>query len=122
MGKRILVVDDAMFMRMMLRDILTKNGYEVCGEAANGQEAIDKYIELRPDLVLLDITMPKMDGITALKEIKHIDPQAVVVICSAMGQQGMVIDAIQGGAIDFIVKPFQEDRVLESLHKLDALV
>ena len=122
MGKRILVVDDAMFMRMMLRDILTKNGYEVCGEAANGQEAIDKYIELRPDLVLLDITMPKMDGITALKEIKHIDPQAVVVICSAMGQQGMVIDAIQGGAIDFIVTPFQEDRVLESLHKLDALV
>ena len=122
MGKRILVVDDAMFMRMMLKDILTKNGYEVCGEAANGQEAIDKYIELRPDLVLLDITMPEMDGITALKEIKHIDPQAVVVMCSAMGQQGMVIDAIQGGAIDFIVKPFQEDRVLESLHKLDALV
>ena len=122
MGKRILVVDDAMFMRMMLKDILTKNGYEVCGEAANGQEAIDKYIELRPDLVLLDITMPKMDGITALKEIKHIDPQAVVVMCSAMGQQGMVIDAIQGGAIDFIIKPFQEDRVLESLHKLDTLV
>ena len=122
MGKRILVVDDAMFMRRMLRDILTKNGYEVCGEAANGQEAIDKYIELRPDLVLLDITMPKMDGITALKEIKHIDPQAVVVMCSAMGQQAMVIDAIQGGAIDFIIKPFQEDRVLESLHKLDALV
>lgn len=122
MGKRILVVDDAMFMRMMLKNILTKNGYEVCGEAANGQEAIDKYIELRPDLVLLDITMPEMDGITALKEIKHIDPQAVVVMCSAMGQQGMVIDAIQGGAIDFIVKPFQEDRVLESLHKLDTLV
>ena len=122
MGKRILVVDDAMFMRRMLRDILTKNGYEVCGEAANGQEAIDKYIELRPDLVLLDITMPKMDGITALKEIKKIDPQAVVVMCSAMGQQAMVIDAIQGGAIDFIIKPFQEDRVLESLHKLDALV
>ena len=122
MGKRILVVDDAMFMRRMLRDILTKNGYEVCGEAANGQEAIDKYIELRPDLVLLDITMPKMDGITALKEIKKIDSQAVVVMCSAMGQQAMVIDAIQGGAIDFIIKPFQEDRVLESLHKLDALV
>lgn len=122
MGKRILIVDDAMFMRMMLKNILTKNGYEVCGEAADGQEAIDKYIELRPDLVLLDITMPKMDGITALKEIKHIDPQAVVVMCSAMGQQAMVIDAIQGGAIDFIVKPFQEDRVLESLHKLDTLV
>lgn len=122
MGKRILIVDDAMFMRRMLKDILAKHGYEICGEAANGQEAIDKYIELRPDLVLLDITMPEMDGITALKEIKHIDPQAVVVMCSAMGQQAMVIDAIQGGAIDFIVKPFQEDRVLESLHKLDTLV
>lgn len=121
MGKRILVVDDAMFMRMMLKNILTKNGYEVCGEAANGQEAIDKYIELRPDLVLLDITMPKMDGITALKEIKKIDPQAVVVMCSAMGQQGMVIDAIQGGAIDFIIKPFQEDRVLESLQRLELV-
>ena len=122
MGKRILVVDDAMFMRMMLKNILTKNGYEVCGEAANGQEAIDKYIELRPDLVLLDITMPEMDGITALKKIKMIEPKAKIIMCSAMGQQGMVIDAIQGGAIDFIVKPFQEDRVLESLHKLDALV
>ena len=122
MGKRILIVDDAMFMRMILKNILTKNGYEVCGEAANGQEAIDKYIELRPDLVLLDITMPKMDGITALKKIKMIEPKAKIIMCSAMGQQAMVIDAIQGGAIDFIVKPFQEDRVLESLHKLDTLV
>ena len=121
MGKRILVVDDAMFMRRMLKDILVKHGYEVCGEAANGQEAIDKYIELRPDFVLLDITMPEMDGITALKEIKKIDPQAVVVICSAMGQQAMVIDAIQGGAIDFIIKPFQEDRVLESLQRLELI-
>ena len=122
MGKRILVVDDAMFMRMILKNILTKNGYEVCGEAANGQEAIDKYIELRPDLVLLDITMPKMDGITALKKIKMIEPKAKIIMCSAMGQQAMVIDAIQNGAIDFIVKPFQEGRVLESLHKMDALV
>lgn len=122
MGKRILVVDDAMFMRMILKNILTKNGYEVCGEAANGQEAIDKYIELRPDLVLLDITMPEMDGITALKKIKMIEPKAKIIMCSAMGQQAMVIESIQGGAIDFIVKPFQEDRVLESLHKLDTLV
>ena len=122
MGKRILVVDDAMFMRKMLKDILAKHGYEVCGEAANGIEAIDKYIELRPDLVLLDITMPEMDGITALKKIKVIEPKAKIIMCSAMGQQAMVIDAIQGGAIDFIVKPFQEDRVLESLHKLDALI
>ena len=122
MGKRILVVDDAMFMRMILKNILTKNGYEVCGEAANGIEAIDKYIELRPDLVLLDITMPEMDGITALKKIKMIEPKAKIIMCSAMGQQAMVIESIQGGAIDFIVKPFQEDRVLESLHKLDTLV
>ena len=122
MGKRILVVDDAMFMRMMLKEILSKNGYEVVGEAANGKEAIDKYIELRPDLVLLDITMPEMDGITALKKIKMIEPKAKIIMCSAMGQQVMVVEAIKGGAIDFIVKPFQEDRVLESLHKLDALV
>lgn len=122
MGKRILVVDDAMFMRMILKNILIKNGYEVCGEAANGIEAIDKYIELRPDLVLLDITMPEMNGIEALKKIKMIEPKAKIIMCSAMGQQSMVIDAIQNGAIDFIVKPFQEDRVLESLHKLDTLV
>ena len=118
---RVLVVDDAMFMRMMLKDILSKNGYEVVGEAANGKEAIDKYIELRPDLVLLDITMPEMDGITALKEIKHIDPQAVVVVCSAMGQQNMVIEAIQNGALDFIVKPFQQNRVIESLKRIEEL-
>ena len=118
---RILIVDDAMFMRMMLKDILSKNGYEIVGEAANGKEAIDKYIELRPDLVLLDITMPEMDGITALKEIKTIDPQAAVVVCSAMGQQNMVIEAIQNGALDFIVKPFQQNRVLESLRRLEEL-
>lgn len=118
---RVLVVDDAMFMRMMLKDILSKNGYEVVGEAANGREAIEKYIELRPDLVLLDITMPEMDGITALKEIKHIDPQAVVVVCSAMGQQNMVIEAIQNGALDFIVKPFQQNRVIESLKRIEEL-
>ena len=118
---KVLIVDDAMFMRMMLKDILSKNGYEVCGEAANGKEVIDKYIELRPDLVLLDITMPEMDGITALKEIKHIDPQAVVVVCSAMGQQNMVIEAIQNGALDFIVKPFQQNRVIESLKRIEEL-
>ena len=118
---KVLVVDDAMFMRMMLKDILSKNGYEVVGEAENGREAIEKYIELRPDLVLLDITMPEMDGITALKEIKNIDPQAVVVVCSAMGQQNMVIEAIQNGALDFIVKPFQQNRVIESLKRIEEL-
>ena len=118
---RILIVDDAMFMRMMLKDILSKNGYEVVGEAANGKEAIDKYIELRPDLVLLDITMPEMDGIEALKKIKIIEPKAKIIMCSAMGQQNMVIEAIQNGALDFIVKPFQQNRVLESLRRVEKL-
>ncbi|NPV25933.1 MAG: response regulator [Firmicutes bacterium] len=117
MGKRILVVDDAAFMRMMIKDILTKNGYEVCGEAENGAVALEKYLELRPDLVTMDITMPEMDGITAVKEIRRIDPSARVIMCSAMGQQAMVIDAIQAGARDFIVKPFQPDRVLEAVAK-----
>jgi two-component system chemotaxis response regulator CheY len=116
-ANRILVVDDAAFMRMMIRDILTKNGFEVCGEANDGFQAIEKYKELRPDLVTMDITMPEMDGIAALREIKKLDPQAKVVMCSAMGQQGMVIDAIQAGAKDFIVKPFQPDRVIEAIKK-----
>mgnify|MGYP001194201144 CR=1 FL=1 len=115
---RILVVDDAAFMRMMIKDILTKNGYEVVGEAADGVQAVERYQELKPDLVTLDITMPEMDGITALKKIKEIDPQAKVIMCSAMGQQAMVIDAIQAGAKDFIVKPFQAERVLEAIRKV----
>lgn len=117
MGKRILVVDDAAFMRMMIKDILTKNGYEVIGEAADGNQAIEKYRELQPDLVTMDITMPEMDGITALKEIRKMNPDAKIIMCSAMGQQAMVIDAIQAGAKDFIVKPFQADRVLEAIRK-----
>jgi two-component system chemotaxis response regulator CheY len=117
MANRILVVDDAAFMRMMIRDILTKNGYDVCGEANDGAQAIEKFKEVKPDLVTMDITMPEMDGIAALKEIKKIDPNAKVVMCSAMGQQAMVIDAIQAGAKDFIVKPFQPDRVIEAIKK-----
>lgn len=117
MSKKILIVDDAAFMRMMIKDILTKNGYEVVGEVADGMQAVEKYNELRPDLVTMDITMPEMDGITALKQIKSIDPNAVVIMCSAMGQQAMVIDAIQAGAKDFIVKPFQADRVIEAIQK-----
>lgn len=117
MGKRILVVDDAAFMRMMLKDILSKNGYEIVGEGENGAIGLEKYLELRPDLVTMDITMPEMDGITAIKEIRRIDPSARVIMCSAMGQQAMVIDAIQAGAKDFIVKPFQPDRVLEAVAK-----
>lgn len=116
-ANRILIVDDAAFMRMMIKDILTKNGFEVVGEAADGVQAIEKYKEVSPDLVTMDITMPEMDGITALKEIKKIDPNAKIIMCSAMGQQAMVIDAIQAGAKDFIVKPFQADRVLEAIKK-----
>ncbi|MBS7344543.1 MAG: response regulator [Caryophanon sp.] len=117
MGNRILIVDDAAFMRMMIKDILTKNGYEVVGEAADGVQAVEKYNELKPDLVTMDITMPEKDGIAALKEIKATNPGATIIMCSAMGQQAMVIDAIQAGAKDFIVKPFQADRVIEAIQK-----
>lgn len=118
MAARILVVDDAAFMRMMIRDILVKNGYEVAGEAANGNEAVLKYQELRPDVTTMDITMPEMDGITAVREIRKADPNARIIMCSAMGQQAMVLDAIQAGARDFIVKPFQEDRVVDAIKKV----
>lgn len=118
MGKNILIVDDAAFMRMMIKDILNKNGYTVAGEAENGVKAIEKYNELKPDLVLMDITMPEKDGIQALKDIKAMDPNSKVIMCSAMGQQAMVIEAIQSGAKDFIVKPFQPDRVLEAVKKV----
>lgn len=117
MANRVLVVDDAAFMRMMIKDILTKNGYDVVGEAADGLQAVERYQDLRPDLVTLDITMPEMDGIDALKHIRSADPSARVIMCSAMGQQSMVIDAIQAGARDFIVKPFQAERVLEAVRK-----
>jgi two-component system chemotaxis response regulator CheY len=113
----ILIVDDAAFMRMMLRDILIKGGHQVVGEAANGLAAIDQYGKLKPDLVTMDITMPEMEGIEALKRIKTDDPKARIIMCSAMGQQGMVVQAIQAGAKDFIVKPFQGDRVLEAVSK-----
>ncbi|WP_130806996.1 response regulator [Senegalia massiliensis] len=117
MSKRILIVDDAAFMRMMIKDILSKNGYEIVGEADNGQKAIEKFKELNPDLVIMDITMPEVDGIQAVKEIKKIDSNSKIVMCSAMGQQAMVIEAIQAGAKDFIVKPFQADRVIEAVNK-----
>ncbi len=115
---KILIVDDAAFMRMMIKDVITKNGFEVAGEAVNGMDAVDKYNELKPDLVLMDITMPEMDGIQALKKIKEGDGNAKVIMCSAMGQQAMVIEAIQSGAKDFIVKPFQAERVLEAVKKV----
>lgn len=118
MAKNILIVDDAAFMRMMIKDILTKNGYEVVAEAANGVEAVELYKSHQPDLVTMDITMPEMDGIEAVKQIKAVNPAAKVIMCSAMGQQSMVMDAIKAGANDFIVKPFQADRVLEAVKKI----
>lgn len=117
MSKRIMIVDDAIFMRMKLKDILEKNGYEVVAEAQNGADAIEKYRAERPDIVTMDITMPEMNGIEALKGIKRIDPSAKVIMCSAMGQQAMVMEAIQSGALDFIVKPFETDRVIDSIQK-----
>ena len=113
----IMIVDDAAFMRMMLKDILTKGGHEVVGEAENGLRAIEKYKEVSPDLVLMDITMPELDGIGAVKRIKTVDPNAKIIMCSAMGQQTMVLESIQAGARDFIVKPFQPNRILEAIEK-----
>lgn len=118
MSKRVLIVDDAAFMRIKLRDILEKNGYEVAGEAENGYEAIEKYKELEPDIVTMDITMPELDGVEALKEIKSFAPEAKILMCSAMGQQTMVMDAIRAGALDFIVKPFDTERVIRALDKV----
>lgn len=115
---RILIVDDAAFMRMMIKDILEKNGFEVVGEANNGIKAVELYKKEKPDIVTMDITMPDMDGIEAVKAIKEFDPAAKVIMCSAMGQQTMVMDAIRAGARDFIVKPFQPDRVLEAIKKV----
>lgn len=117
MSATIMIVDDAAFMRMMMKDILTKNGFTVVAEAGNGAIAVEKYMELRPNLTTMDITMPEMDGIQALKEIRKRDAQARVIMCSAMGQQAMVVEAIQAGARDFIVKPFQAERVVEAIAK-----
>ena len=115
---RVLIVDDAAFMRMMIKDILEKNGFEIVGEASNGLKAVEMYKKEKPDVVTMDITMPDMDGIEAVKAIKAFDSSAKVIMCSAMGQQSMVMDAIKAGARDFIVKPFQSDRVLEAINKV----
>ena len=118
---KVLVVDDALFMRKMLIDILKKEGFEVCGEAENGKDAIEQYKQLKPDLVTMDIVMPKMDevdGIAAVREIMKIDPQAKIIMVSAMGQHVLVVEAIQAGAKDFITKPFQPSRITEALKRL----
>lgn len=115
MDKKILIVDDAAFMRMMIKDTLTKNGYENLIEAADGEIAVQMYKAEKPDLVLMDITMPNKNGLEALKEIKELDSNAKIVMCSAMGQESMVVEAIRSGAKDFIVKPFKAERVLKTV-------
>lgn len=116
---KILLVDDAAFMRMMIKDVLQKNGYTELFEAADGVQAVEKFEEVHPDIVFMDITMPNMDGLEALKTIKGKNPEAVVVMCSAMGQEAMVIEAIKAGAKDFIVKPFKPDRIMKTLSSLN---
>jgi two-component system chemotaxis response regulator CheY len=118
MGKRILVVDDAAVMRFMLTKILTAGGYEVVGESATGADAVKKYKVLKPDLVTMDITMPELSGINALKAIRGFDPEANVIICSAMGQKMLISEAMQAGAIDFIIKPFEDYQVLEAVKRI----
>ncbi len=114
---RVLVVDDAAFMRKLLTDALVSGGHEVVGEAGNGIEAVARWQELRPELTTLDITMPEKDGLAALAEIMAIDPSAKVIMCSALGQEGKVLEAVKLGAKDFVVKPFQPPRVLEAVDK-----
>ena len=115
---KILLVDDAAFMRKVIKDTPNKNGYTDVHEAVDGADAVEKYDELHPDLVMMDITMPNMDGLEALKAIRAKDPNANVVMCSAMGQESMVIDAVRSGAKDFIVKPFKPDRVLKTVSSI----
>ena len=117
MAVNVMIVDDLAFIKIVLRDILEKAGFRVVGEASNGDEAIRVYLDKRPDVVLMDITMPGMDGLTALKKIREHDPRARVIICSALGQQRLIVQAIQLGAKDFIVKPFQPQRIISALKK-----
>ncbi|MHB8780818.1 MAG: response regulator [Candidatus Geothermincolia bacterium] len=117
MAPTALIVDDALFMRMMIRDILVSVGIEVVGEAENGRDAVDEYERLKPDLVTMDIVMPEVDGIEAVKRILEADPEARIIMCSAMGQQPLVVEALEAGARDFIVKPFQPSKVIETVRK-----
>jgi two-component system chemotaxis response regulator CheY len=118
--KRVLIVDDAVVMRMMIKGILSKNGYEIVGEAQNGAEAVEKYRALTPDLVTMDMVMPEMDGISAVKEIVANHPDARIIMCTSMGQQALVVEAIQAGAKSFITKPFQPPKILETIQKVLA--
>jgi len=116
-SKRVLIVDDAMFIRHTLKRIISEAGYQVAGEADNGQAGVEQYKNLKPDAVFLDITMPVMDGLQALQQIKTFDPNAVVIMCTALGQESMVMEALKAGAKDYIVKPFQPERVINGLAK-----
>lgn len=118
---KILLVDDASFIRTLLRRIVEENGHYVIGEACNGIEAISKYKELNPDLIFMDITMPEMDGITTIKEIRQIDHVVKIVVCSAMSQKKMVLEAVKSGADDFIEKPFKEEKIIEVLNSFEGL-
>lgn len=120
MSRTVLICDDALFMRTMVSDILTQAGFQVVGQAETGQQAVEKYFELQPDLVTMDIVMPEMGGIDAVREITRQDPAARILMCSAMGQQALVTEAMQAGAKDFVVKPFQPSRVLEAVHRVLA--
>jgi len=118
MGIDILIADDLQFIKLVLRDLVEKAGFRVVGEASNGEEAVELYQDKRPDVVLMDITMPKMDGLTALKKILETDPGANIIMCSALGQQTLIVQALQMGAKDFIVKPFRPERVIGSIKKI----
>jgi len=117
-AQRVLLVDDTTFMRRMLRDILVRAGFEVSAEASNGRQAVEAYRQARPDLVIMDITMPEMDGVAAVREIAGADPAARIVMCSALGQQELIIEALEAGARDFVVKPFVPEKVLEAVRKV----
>jgi two-component system chemotaxis response regulator CheY len=117
MGAKILIADDLSFMRMIQKEILSQRGYTVVGEASNGLEAVEKFRTLRPDLVMLDITMPQMNGLEAMRKIFSIDPEARIIMCSALGQQNLIVEAIRAGVKDFIVKPFKPERMLSALEK-----
>ena len=118
MSQTVLVCDDAIFMRTMISDILAQAGYEIVGEAETGAQAVERYRQLKPDLVTMDIVMPDLGGIEAVREIVKFDPSARILMCSAMGQQALVVEAIQAGARDFVVKPFQPSRVLEAVQRV----
>jgi two-component system chemotaxis response regulator CheY len=117
-GIDVLIADDLKFIKLVLRESIEKAGFRVVGEASNGEEAVELYQNTRPDVVLMDITMPKMDGLAALKQILKLDPEAKIIMCSALGQQTLIVQALQLGAKDFIVKPFREERVVGAIKKI----